>query len=154
MKKRNILIIAIVLVAILAGIFAASIISSTFREKVISTIFRSHKSLVKAEPDYIFEEADFYSTYEANEKQSDSLYIDRIIQVRGPVAEILQEEELKYTLILRANTAFGGVNCSMDEEFRDEIANLSIGDTVIIKGVCAGMLMDVILTRCVLVSKR
>jgi hypothetical protein len=42
----------------------------------------------------------------------------------------------------------------MDEEFRDEIANLSIGDTVIIKGVCAGMLMDVILTRCVLVSKR
>jgi hypothetical protein len=153
MKKKYI-IIAIVLIAILAGIFAASVISSTFREKVISTVFRSHKSLVKAKPDYIFEAADFYSAYEANEKQSDSLYIDRIIQVRGPVAEILQEEELKYTLILRDEMSFAGVNCSMDEEFRDKIADLSIGDTVIIKGVCAGMLMDVILTRCVIVSER
>jgi hypothetical protein len=142
MKKRNILIIAIVLIAILAAVM------------VISTIFKSHKSLVKVKADYVFEAADFYSTYEANEKQSDSLYIDRIIQVRGPVAEILQEEELKYTLILRADMAFAGVNCSMEEEFRDEIADLSIGDTIVIKGVCAGMLLDVILTRCVIVSKR
>jgi hypothetical protein len=142
MKKRNILIIAIVLIAILAAVM------------VISTLFKSHKSLVKVKADYVFEAADFYSTYEANEKQSDSLYIDRIIQVRGPVAEILQEEELKYTLILRADMAFAGVNCSMEEEFRDEIADLSIGDTIVIKGVCAGMLLDVILTRCVIVSKR
>jgi hypothetical protein len=153
MKKKYI-IIAVALIAILAGIFAASIISSTFREKVISTIFRSHKSLVNKKPDYIFEAANFFSTYEANEKQSDSLYIDRIIQVRGPVAEIQQEEELKYTIILRDEMAFTGVNCSMDEEFSDEIADLSIGDTVIIKGVCAGMLMDVILTRCVIVGER
>jgi hypothetical protein len=142
MKKRSILIIAVVLIALLAGIIT------------MHRIFRSHKSLVKAKPDYVFEATDFYSTYEADEKQSDSLYIGRIIQVRGPVAEILQEEELKYTLILRTDMAIAGVNCSMDEEFRDEIENLSIGDTVIIKGLCAGMLLDVILTRCVIVSNR
>jgi hypothetical protein len=139
MKKKYI-IIAVVLIAIIAAVV------------VINTIFRSYKSLVKAKPDFIFEASGFISTYEANEKQSDSIYIDRIIQVKGPVAEILQEEELKYTLMLRDDRSFAGINCSMDEEFNDEIANLSVGDTVIVKGVCAGMLMDVILTRCVIVS--
>jgi len=152
MKKKYVLIIAVIVIAGLIAIFLASVASSKFREKVISTIFKPPKSLIKAKPDYIFNATNFFDTYEADEKQSDSLYIDRIIQVTGPVAEILQEEGQKYTLILRDGMSFSGINCSMDEQFRSEVTNLKPGDAVTIRGVCAGMLMDVVLTRCVIVD--
>ena len=151
MKKKHILIMAVILIAGLIAFFSVIIASSKFREKVISSVFKPPKSLVKVKPDYVFDATGFFNIYEVTEKESDSLYIDRIIQVTGPVAEILQEEGQKYTVILRDDMAFSGINCSMDEEFKSEIARLKSGDTVTIKGVCAGMLMDVILTRCIIV---
>ena len=140
MKKKYILIIAVILITVVIALS-------------IAIVFRPPKSIAKAKPDYVFESADFFNAYEANEKESDSLYIDRIIKVTGPLAEILQEEEeQKYTLILRDDISFSGINCSMDEDYISEITEIKPGDSVTIKGKCAGMLMDVILTSCVIIE--
>ena len=42
----------------------------------------------------------------------------------------------------------GGVSCEMQDTSGTE--NIKAGDSVTIKGVCTGVLMDVVLVRCVL----
>jgi hypothetical protein len=152
MKRKNILIIAGVLllgIIIFASVFFAS---TGFRSKFISTLFKAHESLLKSKPDYTFQAAEFYNYYMANEKEADSLYIDKIIQVSGHLAEIIQDEDGKYTLILRDNMASSGINCSMEELSDSKIENLKTEDTLTVRGICAGILLDVILTRCVIVE--
>jgi len=152
MKKKNVIIIAGILLIGIIVFISVFFISTGFRETFISIIFRSPKSLVKSNPDFIFEATELYDYYHANETESDSLYIDKIIQVTGHLAEVIKEEDGKYTLILRDDMAFSGINCSMDKEFDNSIKELKTGDNVTVKGICAGILLDVILTRCVIVE--
>ncbi len=152
MKRKNILIISGILIIGIIVFTSFFFTSSQFRGKLIGIIFRSHKSLINSKPDFVFSAAEFYDLYQANERESDSLYIDKIILVTGHLAEIIMEEEGKYTLSLRDNMAFSGINCSMDEEYNNDIKELKPGDTVTVKGICAGILLDVILTRCIVVD--
>ncbi len=152
MKKKTILIITGILLTGIIVFISVFFTSTGFREKFISTIFKSHKSLVNSKPDFVFEATELYNYYETNEIESDSLYIDKIIRVSGHLAEVIKEEDGKYTLILRDDMAFSGINCSMDRESDDNIKELKAGDTVTVKGICAGILLDVILTRCVVIK--
>ncbi len=149
-KKKYVLIISGILLIGIIVFISVFFTSTGFRERFISTIFRSHKSLLKSNPDFVFEANELYYYYQANEIESDSLFIDKIIQVTGHLAEVIEEEDGKYTIILRDDMAFSGINCSMDVDFKDNIKELKTGDTVTVKGICAGMLLDVILTRCVI----
>jgi hypothetical protein len=45
------------------------------------------------------------------------------------------------------------VSCVMEEEYKTFLSRkLKKGDTVTIKGICTGRIMDIVLDRCVIVS--
>ncbi len=152
MKRKYIFIISGALVFVIMFFGILFIASREFREKSLNTVFRPNKGLIKTSPDYTFDAINFYVLYEGEEAKGDLLFIDKIIQVTGTVAEVIQEDNNNIAVILRDDLSFAGVNCSMDGRYLDENTEFKTGDMVTIKGICAGMLMDVILKRCVVVE--
>ena len=87
---------------------------------------------------------DLYAESANDEDPGNKKYIDQVLQVDGPISEILTDENKAMVVILKGANSDGGVMCTLEKE-----ADLSVGDQVRIKGRCTGMLMDVVLVRCV-----
>lgn len=92
--------------------------------------------------------AELFDAYTADETAADSNYLGKVLEVTGTLKEIRTTDNGKPALVLETNDALFGVLC----EFEDEAVAkaLETGTTVTIKGVCSGMLFDVVLNRCVI----
>jgi len=93
---------------------------------------------------------ELFDAYTLDETASDATYLGKVLEVTGTLKEIRTTDNGKPALVLETNDALFGVLC----EFEDEaVANaLKPGATVVIKGICSGMLFDVVLNRCVIQS--
>lgn len=89
-----------------------------------------------------------FDAYTAEEASADSNYLGKVLEVTGTLKEIRTTDNGKPALVLETNDLLFGVLC----EFEDEAVakSLEVGATVTIKGVCSGMLFDVVLNRCVI----
>ncbi|HRI26477.1 MAG TPA: hypothetical protein PK239_01340 [Chitinophagales bacterium] len=87
-----------------------------------------------------------FAEFEQNEEAANAKYNDKTIEVKGILKAVEQEGD-KITLQLQAGE-MGGISCEMQDKSGADA--LKPGDTVTVKGVCTGMLMDVVLVRCVL----
>jgi hypothetical protein len=83
------------------------------------------------------------SAYEANTNSANTLYLDKALEVTGVVGEIAKNQQDKPVVSLKTNSPLAGVRCTMKDEVQ-----LSVGQTVTIKGRCTGYLMDVTLVDC------
>lgn len=120
---------------------------------IIRVFTKAPEEVLNITPDYTLEASLLYEEYESDEEAANAKYLDKVIQVTGPVAEILLNNDGEINLIVKEEGDFSGVNCSFAKDEQDELASLEFGDKVTIKGFCTGMLMDVVLNRCVLVEK-
>lgn len=80
--------------------------------------------------------------FENNENVANSKYLGKIIEVTGMITE-----KDSASVILKAND-LAGVNCAMDKNY--SISTLREGQQVKIKGICTGVLTDVVLVDCVI----
>ncbi len=126
MKKRGLLIAAAILVTLFIGGYY-----------FINAPKAGVKSVKAA---YSLTADDLYTEYAADEEAGNKKYIDQVLQVDGPVAEILTDENQAMVLILKTSESEGGVMCTLEKE-----ADVAVGDAVSVKGRCTGMLMDVVL---------
>lgn len=114
---------------------------------------KPHKDIRSAEPAFTLEATELYSAYDTEEAAANEKYLDKVIQVTGEVADVSENGEGNLTVTLDGGGMLGGVICEMDT-FSEEgtEARFEPGQTVTLKGICTGMLMDVVLVRCVPVS--
>jgi len=126
MKKRGLLIALALLATLLIGGYF-----------FINTPKAGLKSAKAA---YSLTADDLYAEYAADEDAGNKKYIDQVLQVDGPISEILTDENQAMVLILKTPESEGGVMCTLEKE-----ADLSVGDEVSVKGRCTGMLIDVVL---------
>lgn len=87
--------------------------------------------------------------YQSNEAEANKKYLDKALQVTGSVAAINNNQDGNATVTLASDDAFTGVFCTIKEK----PANVAVGKTVVIKGICSGMLSDVRLREAVIVNK-
>jgi len=88
--------------------------------------------------------------YENNETDADSAYLGKVIEVHGTVLAVDPEE---HTITLKTASDMSCVSCEISEQLANDLDVFKTGDSVIVKGVCAGYLMDVVLKQSV-VSKK
>jgi hypothetical protein len=93
-----------------------------------------------------------YQEYEQDEAVSNQKYIDKIVQVKGTIAEMMKDENGAPVVVLRQTDAMAGVMCTLREDEADALASHKIGDEITVKGQCTGMLMDVVMNKCVLIQ--
>ena len=110
---------------------------------------KPHQNMEKAEADMTLESTTLFSAFESNEAEANEKYLDKIIKISGTVKEVNTDEEGNISLTLESGNELFGVICQMDNLTKQEKTDFKIGEPVTLKGICTGMLMDVVLVRCV-----
>jgi hypothetical protein len=150
MKRKKILLILGAILAVVAAI--ALYIYKEYN--------RTHRDTADLAPDYSVNATGLIKEFESDEQASNTKYWDKVIQVEGIVKEITKDDKGFYSVILGDTTVMSSVRCSMDSIHNNETALLKKGSPETLKGICTGfnkdeMLgSDVILVRCVVVSKK
>ncbi len=134
MRKMTKLIYAITVVAIsaLGGYYYVFVYSKTHHRNV-----QSEKGIVIV--------ADSLSAqFQANEKEANSKYLNKAIQVTGIIVSIDKNQEGKITVIIGRADSFSNVSVTL---ISTTPLTQKVGETITIKGVCTGALSDVIITE-------
>ena len=139
MKKRMKFIMPVVIVIFLA--IAAGLMA----------YHKPHKSIENVKPDYVTNANLLFNEFSEQEQRANEKYLDKVIMVKGEVKEIIDVDNNKLNITLETGDEIFGVSCTFDKT-AEQVSALSKGDIVNIKGVCAGMLMDVVLINCVTVN--
>ena len=109
------------------------------------------KSSVKnKKADYQLDATELYSAFENNEKKSNKLYIGKTIEVKGRFLNQNKDNQDATVVILDGGGSLGGVLCTLEQGQESRLDNIQPGDMLTIKGMCTGLLMDVVLNKCVI----
>jgi len=139
MKIKYWLIITAVLI-IAVGIF--TLYKYIFRE--------ADSSVVSLESTATLTSSELLSSYETDEVNANSLYLDKVISVKGKVDKV-SEDSAGYSVYLKEPDDLAGIICSFDKT-SEGISAVHPGDTILVKGICNGYLLDVVLNKCILIN--
>jgi hypothetical protein len=108
--------------------------------------------LARVRADYVLTATTLYSDFVADEASATQKYVDKVIQVTGTITavEVNADNTINITL---GGGDMGGVICTFQSIADTTLPGLASGNEAVIKGVCSGMLMDVLLNNCVIVSE-
>ncbi len=112
---------------------------------------KPHKKMVTATSDFIISAAELFTEFENDENISNEKYLDKIVQVSGTVQEVKEEDGVTSVTLNRGGMF--GVICQLDQLTEHKRITFAIGENVSFKGICTGLLMDVVLVRCVEVDR-
>ncbi len=113
---------------------------------------KPHEDIASSNPAVSTTSEALFAEYSSNEETANENYLNKIIQVEGKVVDITFTENGGYILILKGDEMFG-VNCAFQPEEAQILSSTNVGDNIVVKGICTGMLMDVSLSRCTLVNQ-
>ncbi|MDG1038827.1 MAG: hypothetical protein P8O89_07785, partial [Polaribacter sp.] len=82
---------------------------------------------------------------------ANKLYLEKIIKINGTISELNIEKE-RGIITLKTRDNFGSVLCHLSEGGMKKMKSLKVGQTITLKGICTGFLMDVILVKCEIIS--
>jgi hypothetical protein len=92
------------------------------------------------------------SEYSDNETAANAKYLDKVIEVKGKVADIKIEPGGQATVFLDSGNPLASVTCSFYNDELASVKKIQKGDEVKIKGMCTGILMDVVLNKCSIIN--
>lgn len=95
---------------------------------------------------------ELFQAFETDEAASNAKYIGKIIDVSGTIEEISTDEQGAAVVLLAGGGDFGGVLCTLEPSQTEKIKAKDFGDDITIKGVCTGMLMEVVVNKGVIVE--
>lgn len=108
---------------------------------------KPHADLGSLTADHRLSATELFSAYEASETEANAKYLDKIVRVEGEIMSVETDENGQTSLTLAAGGLMGGVICQLAPEVKE--FNGTVGQQVALNGRCTGMLMDVVLVRCV-----
>lgn len=95
--------------------------------------------------------AELSTSFDSNEALSDSLYLYKVLSVRGTIQKIVRRESGNYVITLDGPTPGRTVvDCNLDSFYNKHYLPLRNGDSVTLRGTCAGRLLNVILMQCII----
>lgn len=122
---------------------------------------RTNEDLGNVKADVNMVAADLIREYEGNDSLANLEYLGRVVEVTGNIKKIEQDEKGNYTVIMGDTSSLSSVRCSMDTTHNGDAARLTAGSSASMRGACTGfnkdemgLGSDVILNRCVVITKK
>lgn len=140
MKKHTFKIILAVFLAIILALIVS-----------ISYFNKPHVNVEKSDADYFLTSQNLIEEYEKDEVTTDRKYSEKILQVEGIIYELSTLKGSR-VITLRNEDLESNITCYITPEENVNTLNLKIGQDIVIKGICTGYLLDVIMVKCVLVN--
>jgi hypothetical protein len=137
MKKTIKIVLVILLIGSISGV-------------AFYTFRKSPDSVKNIKPDFIVDAILLADEFSENENEANSKYLNKIVQVTGPIADIVATEDQKTIIYLEGNI-MGNVSCLFSNSGLKN-KDLTNGATITVKGKCAGYIMDVVLNKCAVVD--
>ncbi|MBK9016588.1 MAG: hypothetical protein IPM82_22320 [Saprospiraceae bacterium] len=109
---------------------------------------RGHESNANAKSDVTISANELLTAFQTGEEEANAKYNDKVIEVTGEVREATQTDG-KTIVRLDAGDSMAGVTCELDDQAKHKRTDFKTGDPVTFKCTCTGILMDVVLVRCV-----
>ncbi len=113
---------------------------------------KPHKNIRNSKADFKMEATRLIAEFEENETEANARYLDKVIEVSGIVSKVSADEKENITVTLEGESPLSGVVCQFDNLSTHPRTNFSEGENVTFKGICTGLLMDVLMVRCVEVN--
>ncbi|MFT7443050.1 MAG: hypothetical protein ACI9Q3_001428 [Maribacter sp.] len=128
---------------IIFGILILGIIGSFVAYKIYN---KPHVNVGEASVDLRISADKILNDFILDETLANETYLEKIIEVTGVISDIKKERE-KGIIALKTNDDFASVLVHLSEEATKKISSLKLGQTIVLKGICTGYLMDVILVK-------
>lgn len=106
---------------------------------------KSHKDLKSSDADSVMTAAELVKLYDADEVIADAKFLDKTIEIQGTIVEITDSG-----LLIDGDHEMIGVTCEFEN--MADISELKVNESVKVRGICTGKLMDVVLSRCILIK--
>ncbi len=111
---------------------------------------KPHQNMLKAKADVVIPATELFAAFESNEAEANRKYLDKVVKVTGIVKEAGPNDDGAISVVLESGSALSGVICELDNLSEQKRTTFEVGEQLTFKGICTGMLMDVVLVRCVL----
>jgi|TARA_B110000902_G_scaffold250555_1_gene309855 DNA/RNA endonuclease YhcR with UshA esterase domain len=132
---------------IIIGILVLGIIGAFIAYKMYN---KPHVNVEEASADISITADKILNDFSSDENLANLKYLDKIIEVKGVISEINIEKGI---ITIETNDDFGSVICHLSEEASRKISGLQEGQIIVVKGICTGFLMDVILVKCEFINQ-
>lgn len=136
MKIRNVLIL----------LFVAVIIGGVIGYRQYN---KPHRDLMSEQVSAQMTAQELFSAFEEDETTANEQYLDEMVEITGTIEKVNIEQE-KSTIQLQTDDMMAGIICEFEAGALKNIP--SEGDTITVRGICTGKLMDVVLVRCILMN--
>ena len=133
-----------VLIAIVAIIVIVAVIGFRIYNK-------PHRVVKTAQPAFTMTATQLVDQFAEDETDANALYAGKIIQLNGRLKDIIRNDST-IILLLGDTSQMMSVSCYLQSGERLSDAALTSGDMVTVKGICNGMLMDVIIDKAILLT--
>lgn len=133
----------IVLFLVVAGVIGGGIGYYLFNKKV--------PSMATEKSDLAVEASQLYAEFNNDETAATAKYVGKIVTVTGKVRESSQLDDGTPKVLLETGSDFG-VSCEFDPNTKHAKTTFQPGETLTLKGECAGLNLDVQVARCVVVQ--
>ena len=110
---------------------------------------KPHQNIESAKTDISIAATELFADYEQDEAASNTRFLDKMIEVKGKVMEVKEREDGNIGVTLEGGGMMFGVICELDHMTQHKRTEFAVGEEVTFKGICTGLLMDVVLVRCV-----
>jgi len=128
-------------------IVAAIIIASLYLYRQYN---RKPADLVDIKPAFIVAASNLVSEFETDEAAANKKFLGKVIQVNGVLASAGYSQDTLVNIIL--GDGLHRVGCQFDKRHTTGLGKFQEMNTITVKGICTGYLMDVELNRCVIVK--
>lgn len=135
MKKITWIALALIILGLVVGSFTYLYV---FRE--------ADTNVASKKPDFIIQAAKLLKEFTNDENAANAKYIDKVILVKGMVDKV-STDSASVSVYLMSPDNVSGIQCGFDIKAID-LASIKQGDSIKVKGICTGYLMDVVLNKC------
>lgn len=134
---------------ILYGVILVAVVGAVVAYRMYNKPFAN---MEKAEADATIDAQALYADFEADEAAANTKYLGKVVEVSGTVKEVKKDEAGKISIILDSGNELAAIVCELDELTQHPKTDFAAGEQIKVKGNCTGILMDVVLVRCVVVN--
>jgi len=101
---------------------------------------------------YHVDASSLFSEYVANKEPADEKYLHKRLQVNGTISEMTVNNDGLVSVSLTGGDTSFGIVCAIHESDTTSIKKKNVGDKITIKGICTGIVLDVMLMDCYVID--
>ena len=109
---------------------------------------KPHQGISDEIPAYSLNAEALVSEYDLDEKKANAKYLGKVVEVLGIISEKSKDKKGDYNITLQGPD-LAGIGCEFEKTIQNKLVNLKEGQKIKVKGICTGILMDVVLVDCV-----